>query len=320
MAIKGKISTGASNYSKKIGVSEFKIVAINPTHEQMKELLKFDGINAPKYSKEDEDGNKQIVLSFYMQDVNDPDAPSIPYNITITKKDNFSEGTMKYQYINSIGNTSWAKDDADLKYLASNLNSNEGYRTAMQSFLKRSYRVAKPGEEQLYSFLLKYTNLDIRDVEAELSYDLKKFFNENFKELENDLKSYKENTITLVYTINTKKTAEVVNEETGEVTPASLKEFQGLYSKALPSGWSVYFSKNPGKKSTWVDTQLEKFGNEIRGKYGCKGFFSLESPARAYDPKENPMNDGSSIHQSEEVGAENTFGASGNIGIDDLPF
>lgn len=318
--VKGKEKIAGTGFGKKIGVSEFTVLPmVCLDKEKLGELLNFPEINQPIYEKEDEDGKKQIVVTLYLKDINDDSVN--PFQFTITKKDNFSEKTMKNQYINNIGATSWAKDDNDLKMLASNLNTNEGYRTAMQSFLKRPYRVAKPGEEQLYSFLLKLYNLDQRDPEAELSYDMKKFFNLNFKELEADLKQFSNHTITANYVINSKKVEEKVDESTGEVTPSSYKEYQGIWKDVLPGGWSDYFKKDHGKINDWVKGQIEKWGNNMRGEYGCKGYFITE-PVRAYDSKENPLhNSETSLHtESASFGNSNTSGANGNIGKDDLPF
>ena len=320
MAIKGKTRPDSVGFEKKIGIAEFRLVAINPTLEEIKKFYPNNtSEKEPNYvfEKADDEGSYTIAnIVLYLKDQDDViNKTNILTNSRFWKS---KEG--KYQFINSVGNTLWAKDEEDIKVMLNSSSISDGYKTYIASFIKRPYRKALNGEGDLYDFLQKFTKLDTRDPEAELIYNTKKWFNGDFSELQKDLitPAFKDNTIVSIYEITSKKVEAHPDESTGEILPESWKFYQGIYNKFLPGSYISSFA--PGKKyskyvQSWVD--------QLTGANGSKNFFAKRvndkyviELAREYVESENPVLAQTSIHGEGETTGEQD----GHIGIDDLPF
>lgn len=315
---------------KKIGIAAFKLVGISPDLEGIKAIYpNSTNDKEPNYLMDKSDDKGDYTLSNIVLYLADAETGVInKTNILLSSRERISKDG-KYQYINTIGNTVWAKNKEELEALATTSNPKTGFRTYVQNFLKRDYRIALNGEEAIYEFILKLTSLDTRDPEAELIYSTKKLLGGNFSELQKDLLSpnFKDNTVVSTYEIISKKIVahqeESTDSTTGEVTttmiPESWKHYQGIYNKFLFGSYLNAF--NPGK--TTYPKQVQEWIDQLTGANGSKNFSAPKvngkyqiTLARDYIEAENPLNEPTTLHTENEV-AGNT---SSSDMPDDLPF
>ena len=167
---KKRENTGSGDFSKKVGLFEANVVAINPTLEEFKDVLGMDlkdDSKAAEYLGETKDGNNYLRADFWLQKVNSDEKYKVSFFLEDKEREN-KDGTKK-QYINSIGMCSWAADENDLA----------------EWFTKgRDYRVAYVGEEDFYTFMRTWlADLDYRDVDNVLQLEWKKLRRGNIKDL-----------------------------------------------------------------------------------------------------------------------------------------
>jgi hypothetical protein len=135
------------------GLTNVKVIAINPTKEEMIAM----GINAqqePKYLSQNEKGEAKMRVDFYLA------SPTPTINFSKSLKVSFwledsprtnKEGT-KSQWINKFGMTAWGKTLESMP--EENWYSTEGCRKALI------------GEEDLTSFIKAWANVDPKDQAA----------------------------------------------------------------------------------------------------------------------------------------------------------
>lgn len=153
------------------GVAEIDIVAINPTKEELSELLNGAEVKEPTYTETSKDGNRKVRIDFWYRFAKDPDTVS-KFAIWLEDKDRFGQNSGKTQYINNRCQTAWGKSIEDI---ANDPN--------LQWFDTSTARVAKDGEESLYDVLVKLTNASL-DAESDLELDsLDDIFNGDVSEL-----------------------------------------------------------------------------------------------------------------------------------------
>lgn len=259
------------DFTKHVGLFEAKVIAINPTIEEYKEVL---GIELPEDSKateylgESKDGNVYLRISIWVENIKSHEKQSI--NFFLEDKERVNKDETKKQYINSVGSCSWAEDPNNLP----------------DWFSERSYRVAKIGEEELYDFLRTWLcELDYRNAETVLELEWKKLMRGNVKDLKDQIDGEWCGNVGFLSTIVTK-------EKDGEV-----KEYQNIYNKAFLSPYSLknfrlvdysdeeVLTKLKNKKTKELKPH-EKFVLKITGEYGCKDFYILKD-LKEYDPAEN---------------------------------
>ena len=143
-----------TEYSKKVGLFEANVIAVNPSIEEYKEVLGMDlkeDSRATEYLGTSQDDKTTLRVDFWLEEVKNKDKFKVTFFLENKEKVN-KDGTKK-QYINNVGVCSWAADANDLP----------------QWFTKRDYRVAFVGEEDLYNFMRTWLgNLDYREAETTL--------------------------------------------------------------------------------------------------------------------------------------------------------
>jgi hypothetical protein len=268
--IGGKKREQIESQPKLVGLFEANVIAVNPTAQEFKEILNIElkeDSKAAEYLGE-KDGNTTLRLDFWLKEVKNNYIFKTTFFLEDKEKEN--KDATKKQFINSVGVTSWAADSDSLP----------------DWFVKREYRVAKNGEEDLYNFLRTWLgNLDYRDAETVLEIDWKSLMRGNVKALKDQVDGEWSTNIGCLATIKTV----VKDEET--------KEYQSIYNKLfLPS----YALKNfrlvnynderivaPLKTKKPKDLKVhEKFVLSVTGEYGCKDFYVLKD-LKEYDPSEN---------------------------------
>jgi hypothetical protein len=257
-------STGESNFSKKVGLFEAKVIAINPTIEEFKDKLGIElkeDSKAIEYLGTSQDGNKTVRIDVWLEEVKNKDKFKVAFFLENKEREN-KDGTKK-QYINTVGSCSWADDENNLP----------------KWFTERECRVAYVGEEDLYNFMRTWLgDLDYRDAETTLQLDWSKLMKGNVKDLRDQIGG---EWCTNIVALATVKTV----EKDGE-----LKEYQGVYNKAfLPAYTLKQFRLIDFSSSTTLKQLREKKSKDLKpherfvlgitGEYGCKEFYTFKDIA-----------------------------------------
>lgn len=268
---KKREQTQLPEFTKKVGLFEARVIAINPSIEEYKDTLNIElkeDSKAVEYLGTSNDGNTTLRVDIWLEEVKKNDRFKVTFFLENKEREN-KDGTKK-QYINSIGSCAWADDPNNLP----------------EWFTKREHRVAFAGEEDLYNFLRTWLgDLDYRDAETTLSLDWKKLMKGNVKDLKDQVNGEWCTNIVALATIKTV----VKDEET--------KEYQGVYNKAFLPAYSIKqfrlidFSK-PSVLSTLRDKKSkdlkphERFVLNVTGEYGCRDFYILKD-LKDYNSEDN---------------------------------
>jgi hypothetical protein len=267
---KKRENTG-SDYAKKIGLFEAKVICVNPTMEEYDNILGIElkeDSKAVEYLGESKEGNTYLRLDFWLEEVKNADRFKVSFFLEDKEREN-KDGTKK-QYINNVGTCTWAADENDLP----------------EWFTKREYRVAKIGEEELYNFMRTWLgDLDYRDVETVLSIEWKKLMRGNVKDIKDQIDGeFSTNVIALATIISREKDGEI-------------KEYQGVYNKAFLPAYVMKQFRLIDYDSPKTIQQLsakkpkdlkihEKFALTVSGEYGCKDFYVLKD-LKEYSAEDN---------------------------------
>lgn len=259
------------DFTKRVGLFEGEVIAINPTIEEYKDVLDIElneGSKATEYLGKNNDGNTYVRIDVWLRDVKNNDKFKVTFFLEDKVREN-KDGT-KTQYINAVGSCSWAQEENMLQ----------------DWFKKREYREAHVGEEELYNFLRTWLGkLDYSRDDSVLELDWKKLMKGNFSELKSQVNgAYCTNVVCLATVI--------MREKEGEI-----KEYQSVYNKAFLPSYAmknfriVNYSDNNilstlrNKKSSTLKPH-ERFVLTVTGEYGCRDFYTLRE-ITDYNPEEN---------------------------------
>jgi hypothetical protein len=136
------------------GVENFKVVALNPSKEEMEEMYGREINFTPDYigevEVEDTDGKrkvKQIRLDFFLANEDESITTKLQFYVSDT---HHRSTTGKFKCINSFGADIWLEKDAvDEQILPDNL----------QWYNADGVKIARRGEVELISFLVNFLNL-----------------------------------------------------------------------------------------------------------------------------------------------------------------
>lgn len=262
MSVSGKVKE-YKEYSKSVGLFEAKVVAVNPTKSELEKLLKLgkELERDPEYvGVDDESGRAKVTLSVWLEEAKKGQL----FNVRFFLKDEDRENRTKdkLQYINTVGFTAWADQPDNLPSWFLDIG--------------KEYRVAKVGEDELYSFGRSWLNkLDTRESDGVLDFEWKKLMKGNVKEMTDHLKAPYADTVLALATIK------VSENKQGEVV-----DYQQVYNKAFLPGYMMKFFTVGGKK---VPKSVTKFTEGIEDpEYGCKEFYGNRlGMLREYNPAEN---------------------------------
>jgi hypothetical protein len=286
MAVAGKkreISGNGTDFVKKVGIFEAKVIAINPTAQEYKDILDIElkeDSKSTDYLGKTAEGFDKIRIDVWLQDVKSDFKQKVTFWLEDVKK--VSKDGLKKQYINNVGITSWAADESELR----------------SWFIARDYRVAYVGEEDFLSFLRIWLGgIDFRDESAELQLDWKKVIVNNLKEWKDEIGGEWCQTVGALATIKS-------SEKDGEV-----KSYQEIYNKAFFPGYSIrhmrmidYNSPDVVRGLTFKKSNElkmhEKFVINVAGEYGCKHFYSFNELSD-YDPENNLVESNKVIAQDD---------------------
>jgi len=289
--IKGEIREVKEAKKKKVGIMTVNVIAINPTLKEKEEILghniDWDNDDEMDYTGTSNDGNPYLRLDFWVK--KEGEEFTTPIVFFVEDKKVQSKSGEKFQFINNIGNCSWAESDMDLK----------------PWFTSREYRNAKSGEENLYKLLRTWlAKLDFSKEDTELSLNFKKLMKGDVSSLKEQVGGDLSVPFCILTTVST-KTRE--NRDTGE---EEIVQYQRVYTKAFLPYYSIkhFVLKEEDKEKYNEDvfinrvlkTQLkdlplhEKFMANVLGEYGCKDYFILRED-EDYDPENDLVTSNSAV-------------------------
>ena len=177
-----------TNFPKKVGLFESDVVAINPTIEEYSTVLGMDlkpDSKATDYLGTTKDGNSYLRVDVWLKQVNTENLFKVSFFLEDRERENRDQ--TKKQYVNSVGMTAWAADEADL----------------WDWFTKgRDFRVAYIGEEDLYDFMRTWLGqLNYRHADTVLQLDWKKLMRGNVGDLKSEVQGEWCNTVVALATV-----------------------------------------------------------------------------------------------------------------------
>ena len=259
-------------FTKKVGLFEGKVVAINPDAEEYNEIL---GIELKEDSKvleylgKSQDGNTTLRVDFWLEETKNQEKFKVTFFLEDKKRSNKDE--TKNQYINDIGSVCWATDENNIP----------------EWFAKgRDIRQAYVGEEDLYNFVRTWlSEVDYKDTSNVLMLEWKKVMKGNLTDLKSQVDGAYCTNVVAMATIKTV----IKDDET--------KEYQGVYNRAFMyegavKNFNLVDFSNPkvlsnlkNKKSKDLKN-YERFVLNVTGEYGCKDFYIFK-PLKEYNPEDN---------------------------------
>ena len=272
MSITGtkKEYTDSQSYSRKVGLFEAKVIAVNPDTEQYKELLGIEATDkALEYLGTSRDENTFLRIDIWLEEIKSLQRFRVTFFLENKEREN--KDFTKKQYINTIGTCAWADDPNNLP----------------DWFKKREYRVAFTGEEEFYSFMRVWLgNLDYSKDVTTLDIDWKRLMKGSVKDVREQIDGEWSTNVVALATIS-------VKEKDGEI-----KEYQGVYNKGFLPSYSL-------KQFRVVDYSDEKVLQTLKNKkpkdlkpherfvlnvtnpeYGCREYFILKD-LQEYNPEDN---------------------------------
>lgn len=247
--------------SKKVGLFEAKVIAINPDYEEFKEILDIDlkeDSKVTEYLSTNKDGNITLRVDVWLEEIKSKFRFKATFFLEDKEKDN-KDGSKK-QYINAVGVCSWADDPNNLP----------------KWFADREYRVAYIGEEELYGFMRTWLGeLDYRDAETTLQLDWNKLMRGNLRDLKSQIGGEWCTSVVALATIKT-----VIKED-------ETKEYQGIYNKGFLPAYSIKQFRLVDYTNDRILSSLrtkaskdlkphERFVVNVTGEYGCRDYFKLK--------------------------------------------
>lgn len=272
--IGGKVRPENEGFSKKVGLFSSKVLCVNPSKEEYKDLLGMElkpESKADEYLGESKEGNTTLRINFWLEEVKSKQKFNVTFFLENKPKTN-KEGT-KEQYINSIGSCSWADDPNNLpKWFVAKGED--------------SFRPAYVGEEELYNFMRTWLGkLDFKDAETVLDLDWKKLMKGNVNLIKEQIDGAYSTNIVSLATVKTVVKDEESKEYQGVFNKAFLPEYCLKFFKLIDYNKSDEQSKLKVKKSSDLKP-YERFVVTVSGEFGCKDFYRF-SELKDYDSSEN---------------------------------
>lgn len=310
-----------AEFMPRVGAFKGKVVAINPTKEQIEELYELQTPleKEPEYcsSKDtdvpdhlDTDGNvvkvtktiRSVRIDFHIRDVDTNKINKKSYFLQdrpFVKKD-----LSKQQYINVLGKSAWSDTPGNLPAKFTSYLDNNGNPTG-----DISYHEAVIGEAALVGFLDTWLAIDKKKVYV-LEVNTADLFDGKFAELQSMVNSELTSQIMGIYCVR------AVDGESGT------QFYQDMWDEFLPGFCLKFFQMNTFTPERIAEIQekaksladkirakqsigqnewmanWEKFVNDITDpEYGCKHTFTLE-PAKDFDPNTHYATAAASIDSS----------------------
>jgi len=240
------------------GVENFKVVAVNPTKEELEKLFGREISYEPEYistqTVSDSDGEReapQVRIDFFLNN-EDPDNPIATKASFYVIDTHHKSQTGKFRVINDFGKTTWlTKEDIQGKTVPSNMS---WYQTS-------GMKVAKRGEEELIDFIANLLNLPFKlDGLADVSSAHAKFEKERWEAIFKGDYSY------------IKEVIESTNNKVGVALGVKIADDkvmrQVIFNKKTLRQYTL--SSNKADKFKWLGTAIDE--SKANGAYGTTNF------------------------------------------------
>lgn len=274
-------------YVKRVGLGEFKVIAINPDREEITKILgSYEKEKDPEYIGEKDDIN-YVRLEFWLKDLKFQEIFKLSF--FLKDQNRMNKDQTKYQFINVVGRTAWA----------------EGEDTLHPKFAARDFRKAKIGEEEFYNFITNWLELKYEEIGTRVEFDLKKLFKGNVSEIREQIGGNLDGTVICLATVQIVES----KDDQGNITRS---EYQKIYNRGFLPGYNIKQIRLKVLDQRYLDyiagaatkKPLEWFLLKITDEnYGCKDFYGgiPIKEIREYDPSENlAASDDTHIHEEEE--------------------
>jgi len=256
------LETRQSTSSKKLytGMTSVKIVTVNPTREWIAEAYKVDveKVKEPVYEIDSPDREKTTRLDFWYTNTPESKVELLgKFSIFVSPEFRISKSGRK-QYIDAYSKTTWADSIDDL--VEKNAKLHEASRLDA-----KSARQAFKGEEEIYSLLKAYGNIDVSKKPFMLE-DFKAIIKGNVREL--------------------KEFFDFFNKKSGAV-----KVLMGVRDGQYQDVWTNLFMSADAKVTDYIR-------NKITGEYGYKNYYAGSLNFQEFIAGEEPSISSSSSSDS----------------------
>ncbi len=270
MSVKGKQRQEQTEFKRElfVGFASVRVVAINPTREELNKLLgKEDNDNDKplEYLSQDQEGNDRLRLTFWLHD--EQRDKYFVHSFNLTNRERTNKDKDKVQIINSTCSTTW------VPYVAGTTEADKSFVPAwFKSFTdkekneigKKKWRKALSGEEELANLMRAWLGrLNWMDVDTEVQVDTEKLFKENYKELRGLIDGDYDTPFVALLGVRTDE-----NDST--------KKYQQVYGKSfLPNSFMKNISKGMSFTNDYQKKVWKRFEEEVNGEYGFDSYFEL---------------------------------------------
>lgn len=238
------------------GWTKGRVIYVNPSKEELEELIGEELENDVKYTWEKE-GIRNCRIDIYIQDNKEENI--FKHSIYLEDREDVSK-TGKYKYVNCIGDARYAEEESQL------FNSFTKFERVLEWENKKPKiveeigskqpRIALKGEDVLLHYRRMLLNVNIYNENINLYYNMEKLFSGDFSELQNEIKTDTFHFVIFLY----------VNEQFEQKI---WKEFLpiGIYGE-LNNNMSFSYS-NKKIFDRWKNTLIDE-------KFGIQGHYSLQ--------------------------------------------
>lgn len=157
---RGQVSSEPTEIKRYVGVAPVKVLAVNPSKAQIKELMGYEPAEEPVYVGTQEVDGKQVNyarIDFVVRTVaEDCNGIETTQRMTFFIRNQYRKGSQsgKYQVIDEYGRTAWATEEV-IK-AKGKIYYKDG---AMEANITTNYRPCYVGEEELTNFIKNYLNI-----------------------------------------------------------------------------------------------------------------------------------------------------------------
>lgn len=246
------------DYSMEVGIGEFKVVAVNPTADEMNKLLGTDKIEKePVYVKE-KDGVDEVTITFWVENIKT--GKKYPYRFPILNKEKVWEKSGKTVWINQTGGSATVMNKEDLQTWFTGFTNKD-----KEVIAEKGYKKALVGEQELYAFMRNWiSKCDYFAPSTDIFLDRKKLFRGNVSELKDLIGSELVDTVILALYV-------AIVDKDGET-----KQYQNIWKESLP-GYQMKKINLSIQQGSWDSDKVTKnWKDSLTGEYGIRGAFLLD--------------------------------------------
>ena len=223
MALEGGSDNSQDKARIFTGLENFRIVAINPDLQKAK-ALGYNYEKEPEYTGTTDDGNKRVMISFFLDNFPEEGEPHIQLPLTyFLEETDVVSSTNKVQYTNKKGEFAYLEDLDDIP-------------SNMDWFDLDGVRPAVKGEEMLVKMLRNFANIK-RDGACSIENPSALFVG-NVSEIKEMVSAFIENKIGVLLVV--KKVNK--KDDNGQPIEGDFNYYQGVYTRKTERPYSNDYS------------------------------------------------------------------------------